>query len=175
MHSEFEQLIEGLCLLTGDNAPQRLIAGGGITIEGVTFTLMHKPAADAAALFLYADFGQFDLEEQAALYPLILQENMMMLSSRECTFSVSPSRDSVVMIEKISLTAHTPDTLLILLRSLTRRINYFNKHHRAGQLGIRRRRPCNEYLPATPQPTTRTESATTGATNRPVKNLSPRR
>ena len=73
MHSEFEQIIYGLCALTGDIAPQRIIDGGGITIEEVTFTLMHKPAVDSGALFLYADFGQFDLAEQAALYPLILQ------------------------------------------------------------------------------------------------------
>ncbi len=175
MYSEFEQLIEGLCLLTGDNVPQRIIDGGAITIDGVGFTLMVKPVTDSGALFLYADFGQFNLEEQAALYPLLLQENMMMLSSRECTFSVSPNQDSVVMIEKISLTAHTPDTLLTLLRLLTRRINYFNKHHRAGHIGIRRRFLRSEDLPVTLQPTAHAESATTGAMIRPVKNLSPRR
>ncbi len=175
MHSEFEQLIEGLCALTGYPASQRIIDGAGITIEDVTFTLMHKPADDSAALFLYADFGQFDLEEQAALYPLMLQENLMMVSSREGTFSVSPTEESVVMIEKISLAAHTPGTLLTLLRSLTRRINHFNKHHRAGHIGIRRRSPCNEDLRAPLQPTAHTESAPTAAMNRSAKNLSPRR
>ncbi|MDY7575730.1 CesT family type III secretion system chaperone [Actimicrobium sp. CCI2.3] len=148
MHSEFKQLVEGLCTLTGYTAPQRIIDGGGMTIEDVTFTLMHKPTVDPGALFLHADFGPCDLEEQAALYPLILQENMMLLSTRDCTFSVSPTTECVVLIEKISLADHTPDTLLVLLRSLTRRINYFNKHHRADHIGSRRRFLRNAELRA---------------------------
>jgi hypothetical protein len=175
MLSQFEQLIKGLCALTGDTAPQRIIDGGGITIEDVIFTLMHKPATDSGALFLYADFGQFDLEEQAALYPLILQENMMMLSSRECTFSVCPTQESVVMIEKVSLAAHTPNTLLLHLRLLTRRINYFNKHHLAGHLRIRRRLPRKDNLRAPHQPTVHSGAVTMAAKPGPAKILSPRR
>jgi hypothetical protein len=137
MHTEFEQLIQGLCSLTRYANPQQIIDGGGITFEGVTFALIYKPKADPDALFLYADFGQLDLEQQAALYPLMLQENMLMLSSRESTFSVSAKHDSVVMIEKISLPAQTPERLLALLRSMAHRANYFNKHHRAGRIGPR--------------------------------------
>ncbi|MEB0137243.1 CesT family type III secretion system chaperone [Actimicrobium sp. CCC2.4] len=135
MHTAFEQLIQGLCKVTRYANPQQIIDGGGITFEGVTFALTYKPKADPDALFLYADFGQLDLEQQAALYPLMLQENMLMLSSREGTFSVAATNDSVVMIEKISLSAQTPESLLALLRSLAHRANYFNKHHRSTRIG----------------------------------------
>ncbi|GAA4018739.1 CesT family type III secretion system chaperone [Actimicrobium antarcticum] len=131
MNTNFEHLITGLCQLTGFASPQSIIEGGGIAFNGVSFALTQKPKADPDGLFLHADFGQLDLEQQAVLYPLMLQENLMMMSSRDCTFSVSRVLDSVVMIERISLSTQTPETLLAMMRSLAGRANYFNKHHRA--------------------------------------------
>lgn len=148
MHTEFEQLIKGLCALTRYAEPQQIIDGAGITFEGVTFALIYKPKADPDALFLYADFGQLDLEQQAALYPLMLQENLMMLGSRECTFSVSARLDSVVVVEKIRLSAQTPESLLALLRSLAHRAHYFSKHYRSGSIGTRPRMARAETIRA---------------------------
>ena len=132
MHSSFDDLITGLCALTDYPAPLKIIAGEGIEFEGVNFAIICKQKSDPDALFLYADFGWLDLEQQAMLYPLMLKENFMMLGSRECTFGVSKLLDSVVLIEKVRLSQTSPESLLILMRSLARRANYFCKHHRAG-------------------------------------------
>ena len=61
------------------------------------------------------------------LYPLMLKENAMMLHTRNCTFSVSEMYDHVVLIEKMSLAATTPQSLLAVMRSIARKANYFNK------------------------------------------------
>lgn len=155
MQVKFEQLITGFCDLAGHACVQQILDGGGITIEHVTFALVRKHTGDPAALFLYADFGQFDLAEQAALYPLILQENMRMFGSRECTFSVSATRDSVVMIEKIRWLSQTPETLLAHIYSITRKANYFNKPHRGGNIRIRHRFTSEQDSYAQGQPRAR--------------------
>ena len=127
---EFSRLITGLCTLTGFASPQRIIAGDGIAYAGVNFSINYKPEKDRDAILLYADFGCFDLEKRAMLYPLMLKENFMMASTCNSTFSVSESLDSVVLIEKVCLSTATPASLLALMRSLSHRVNYFNRQHR---------------------------------------------
>jgi hypothetical protein len=57
-----------------------------------------------------------------------------------------------VMIEKMVLSAHTPETLLARLRALTRKVNYFSKQHRGGSIRLRRRFPSVDGLAAQNQP-----------------------
>lgn len=126
---QFDQLVTGLCTLTGISIPNHLLAGDAICVEGVKFALATNALADPDALLLYADFGHLDLEKKAMLYPLMLKENFMLMGARNSTFGVSERSDSVVLIEYLSLTATTPDLLLARMRSLAHKANYFNKHH----------------------------------------------
>ena len=63
------------------------------------------------------------------LYPLMLKENAMMLQTRNCTFSVCEMHDSVVLIEKRSLAATTPELLLNSMRAMARKAHHFQKQH----------------------------------------------
>ena len=127
--TQFDQLIGGLCALAGFAAPQRIIGGGAICYEQVDFAITVDAAGDSDALLVYADFGKLDLEKKAMLYPLMLKENAMMLHTRNCTFGVCELDDHVVLIEKMSLAATTPQSLLAAMRSIARKANYFNKQH----------------------------------------------
>lgn len=127
--TRFDQLIGGLCALTGFAAPQRIIGGGAICYEQINFSITVDAAGDLDTLLVYADFGALDLEKKAMLYPLMLKENAMMLHTRNCTFGVSELYDHVVLIEKMSLATTTPQLLLATMRSLARKANYFNKQH----------------------------------------------
>ncbi len=126
----FDQLIAGLCTLTGSSVPHQLATGDAICFEGVNFAVAINAHADPDALLLYADFGCLDREKKAMLYPLMLKENFMMMGSRNGTFAVSERSDSVVLIECLSLSATTPDLLLARMRLLAHKANYFNKQHR---------------------------------------------
>lgn len=129
---QFNQLITGLCALTGISVSDQLTAGDAICVEGVKFALAINAQSDPDALLLYADFGSLDFEKKAMLYPLLLKENVMLMGSRNSTFGVSQRSGSVVLIECFSLTATTPDVLLARMRLLAHKANYFNKHHRGG-------------------------------------------
>jgi hypothetical protein len=132
MQSDFERLIHGFCALTGYHAPHRVLAGEGIIYDGVTLAVSWKPKANPAMLFVYASLGQLDAEHQAELYPLMLKQNFMMLTTSERTFSISKSTDSVVLIEGINLAGTTPEALLTVVKSLVRSAQYFHRTHCAG-------------------------------------------
>lgn len=125
--TSFDQLIRGLCALAGFTAPQRLLAGDAICFDNVDFAITVGVPHHPDALLLYADFGKLDLEKKAMLYPLMLKENAMMLQTRNCTFGVSEIHDSVVLIEKLSLTATTPESLLKAMRMIARKAHYFSQ------------------------------------------------
>jgi hypothetical protein len=133
---QFDQLIAGLCTLTGISASRHLLAGNAINVDGISFAMAVHAQSDPDALLLYADFGSLDLEKKAMLYHAMLKENFMMQSSRNGTFGVCENTDSVVLIECMSLAATTPDLLLARMRLLVHKANYFNQQHRGGQKAV---------------------------------------
>jgi hypothetical protein len=132
MQQEFEHLMRGVCALTGLPSAQRLIDGDGFACAQVNFAITRKPHAHPDALFVHADFGPLSDAQQAIFYPLLLKENLMMMSTRQATFSVSAVRDSVVLIETMRLPGLTPAALVSAIQKLARSSHYFSKHHRGG-------------------------------------------
>ena len=143
----FLQLVTELCSLVGFPEPRHLLAGEAMRHEDVNFAMTVNPQSDADALLLYADFGCLDLENKAMLYPLMLKENFMMtMASRNCTFAVSETHDSVVLIERLSLSLTTSHSLLAQMRAIAHKANYFNKQHRRLQPAAFRATPLNAAL-----------------------------
>jgi hypothetical protein len=117
MQEKFRYLIEGFCKVCGLDNAGRILDGGSIIVNEVTFSLIYSENVNPELLFIYCDFGDPPVGREADAYRALLEANLYLYSGTGPTFSISRETRRVLFADQLRLDKGTPEELhAILLR-----------------------------------------------------------
>lgn len=110
MNQEFRYLIEDFCKRCGIGNPGRILDGGALVVNEVSFSLIYSGHLNPAAVLIYCDFGEIPPGSGARLYLDLLEAHAGLADGS--AFSVSDDTGRVVLTDSYPLEkAYSPDQL----------------------------------------------------------------
>jgi hypothetical protein len=134
MQEIFRYLIEGFCKFCGLDNPGRILDGGSIVVNEVTFSLIYSENINPELLFIYCDFGDAPLGRQSDAYRALLEANLYLYSGSGPAFSISRETGRVVFADQYRLdNKSTPEELHAILVRLAEKAQAWRADHFLGK------------------------------------------
>jgi ABC-type phosphate/phosphonate transport system substrate-binding protein len=123
------ELIEGFCALTGIKDPESIVRDGSVTVNGVTFSLIHNEEIDPKSLAVYADFGQLPSKRELEVCMGLMEANLFLSARKLPVFGISPATRNVTLVARCELDELTPEKLRDALSELAAKAREWRKDH----------------------------------------------
>lgn len=148
MQENFRHLIEGFCKFCGLDDPGRILDGGAIIVNDVTFSLIHSEKVNPDLVFLYCDFGDVPVGRQAEAYRMMLEANLFLYTGNGPTFTISGESNRVIFVDQYRLGQNqTPEELHTRLVAMAAKAVAWRADHFLGNGPQNRARTASSRLP----------------------------
>jgi hypothetical protein len=148
MQQNFRHLIQGFCKFCGLDDPGRILDGGAIIVNDVTFSLIHSEKVNPDLVFIYSDFGDVPVGRQAEAYRMLLEANLFLYTGNGPTFTISGESNRVIFVDQYRLDKNsTPEELHTLLVAMAAKAVAWRADHFLGNGPQNRARSASSRLP----------------------------
>lgn len=126
--SVFKKLAHNFCELTGLDEPSRLVEGGAIELNDVSFSFVYNEKYSPNVLTIYCDFGPAPSHRKAEVYEALLEANMFVHVGHFPAFMIFQPTKHVVFATHRPLSI-TPGELADLLLDVAGQAKDWTEHY----------------------------------------------
>lgn len=112
--ASFQSFVERFCKAHA-LVLEPVLRGEPIEVDGVAFSLFSDEEAMPGQFLLYTDFGPVPPRQEAQVYRLLLQANLVSHAGSGSAFALSESAERVVFADRLRLDALTPSLFAEIL------------------------------------------------------------
>jgi hypothetical protein len=118
--SAYIKLMEGFCKLVGMQDAQTFILDAAVTVQGVTFSLIHDEQADPGLVCVYTDLGKLPPKRELETCMELMEANLSLYPCKLPVFGISPITRNVTLAAPYAVSEMTPEILRDLLLGLVK-------------------------------------------------------
>jgi hypothetical protein len=131
-HARYTKLIQDFCNANGLQEPERILRGGPIAVDDVTFSVIYSETVNPDVVFLYCDFGDVPVGREHEAYKALLQANLSLYNGGGPSFAVSPESGRVLLADACRIDGVTVEKLREHLVKLADQATEWRKDHFLG-------------------------------------------
>jgi len=127
------RLIEEFCRMSQLDQPARIVEGGAVEIDGISFSLLYSAKINPGALLIYCEFGAPPLGRETDAYRVLLQMNFARYDGKGGqTFTLSPATGKILCAYHLGLEQAKAQDLYDLLAKMAEQAKQWRQDYHMG-------------------------------------------
>lgn len=132
----FVRLIEEFCQLTKLDEPARIVRGGAIELDEVSFSLLHSEKINPRVLLVYCEYGTPPSGHEAEACRILLEKNMFRYDGDGGPVFTMSAAGKILCAQRLLLADAKAQQLYDLLSGMAEKARQWRKDYRMGKQSL---------------------------------------